>query len=87
VLVLNRNWNESNTAILEFLCDAGAHLDCVNQDGKTAADIAVHPQAIQLLKARTKLNLKCLCARLIQQNKLEIRDKLSNSLIEFVSKH
>ncbi|CAF4870832.1 unnamed protein product [Rotaria sp. Silwood1] len=41
--------------IIQYLCDAGAHLDCVNALGETPIDIATNSNIRQFLKARTKL--------------------------------
>ena len=87
VLVANCTWNSSMTTMLEFLCRIGAHLDCVNHGNETAADVSVHPHVVQLLHKKTETSLKCLCARLIRQKKLQYHNYLANSQIVFVEKH
>jgi ankyrin repeat protein len=74
-------------AILQLLCDAGAHLDCVNALRETPMDIASNSNTKQLLNAKMKLSLKCLCARLIQKNNVPFHGMISTSLVNFVEKH
>jgi ankyrin repeat protein len=74
-------------SILKLLCDAGAHLDCVNALGQTPIDLATIPDVKQLLKIRMKLSLKCLCARLIRKKNVPFREKIAISLVNFVEKH
>ena len=80
-------WFRCDEDILNFLCDHGAHLDCVNVLRETPIDIASRANTIQLLKSKTQINLKCLCARLIQTNHILFHGKLSKSLIEFIEQH
>jgi Fem-1 family protein b len=74
-------------SILNLLCEGGAHLDYVNDSEQTPLDLAIIPDIKQLLKSRMKLNLKCLCARLIRRKNVPFREKVSTSLINFVEKH
>ncbi|CAF0804188.1 unnamed protein product [Rotaria sordida] len=81
------NSNVVDDTIIQYLCDAGVHLDCVNALRETPIDIATDLNMKQFLRARTKISLKCLCARLIQKNTILFHGKISNSLINFVKKH
>jgi ankyrin repeat protein len=81
------NSNDCNESILQLLCNAGAHLDCANALGETPMDLATDIHTRQLLKARIKLNLKCLCARFIQKNEIPFHRKISHSLAHFVEQH
>lgn len=76
-----------NEIIVELLCDAGAHLDSANILGQTAVDVALNDRTKKLLKSKMKINLKCLCARLIRKTNLPFRDQLSLSLVNFVQIH
>ena len=73
--------------ILNFLCEYGAHLDCVNVLRESAIDLADNVNTIQLLKSKMKLSLKCLCAQLIQKNNLSFHGRITKSLTLFVEKH
>lgn len=81
------NWAINDETILELLCDSGAHLDRVNASRETAINIATNLTIIQLLKSKMKLSLKCLCARLIQNNNILYHGKITASLIRFVEEH
>ncbi|CAF3765502.1 unnamed protein product [Rotaria sordida] len=76
-----------NKCVLNLLCDAGAHLDCVNAFGQTPIDLATISDIKQLLKSRMKISLKCLCAQLIRKKNVPFHDKIAVSLINFVEKH
>ncbi|CAF0885089.1 unnamed protein product [Rotaria sordida] len=76
-----------NKCVLNLLCDAGAHLDCVNAFGETPIDLATISDIKQLLKSRMKISLKCLCAQLIRKKNVPFHDKIAVSLINFVEKH
>jgi ankyrin repeat protein len=85
--VLVSSWSICNEDILQFLCDNGAHLDCVNVLRETAIDAALNVNTMQLLKSKMKLCLKCLCARIIQNNNVPFHGKISISLVKFVEQH
>ena len=73
--------------IIDCLIDNGAHVDACNIDGKTAADVASTDIAESIIKARGKLNLKCLSARTVKKHKLEYQGFIPDSLCEFVELH
>ncbi|CAF4194233.1 unnamed protein product [Rotaria sp. Silwood2] len=73
--------------IIQYLYDSGAHLDYVNALRETPIDVAKNSNIKQFLKTKTKLSLKCLCARLIRKNTIPFHGKIANSLINFVEKH
>ncbi len=81
------NSSSCNEIILQLLCDADAHLDYVSESGKTPIDVALNANIKQLLQAKMKLSLKCLCASLIQKAKILFHGKISNSLVNFVKRH
>ncbi|UJR32823.1 hypothetical protein I4U23_020285 [Adineta vaga] len=81
------NASALDKTIIELLYTAGAHMDCVNALGETAMDIVLNSNIKELLQTKVKFNLKCLCARLIQKNKIPFHDKIHISLIKFVEKH
>ncbi len=87
VHVFVSNSSDCDESILQLLCDANAHLDCANALRKTPMDMASNSNTKQLLKARMKLSLKCLCARLIQRNDIPFHGKIVNSLVNFVERH
>ncbi|CAF0976258.1 unnamed protein product [Rotaria sp. Silwood1] len=73
--------------IIQCLCDAGAHLDYVNNWRKTAIDVAPSIAIKQLLKSKMKFSLKCLCARLIQHSNVPFCGNIPTSLVRFVEEH
>jgi len=81
------SWIACDETILKILCDNGAHLDCVNTLRETAIDVALNVNTMQLLKSKMKLSLKCLCARLIQNNNVSFHGKIPISLVKFVEEH
>jgi hypothetical protein len=85
--VFASNKSACDESILNLLCDADAHLDCVNASGETPVDLAYNLNTKQLFRSRTKLSLKCLCARLIRKNSVPFRQTIVASLVSFVEKH
>ncbi len=85
--IFARNQDDCDETILQLLCDAGAHVDCVNALGETPVDIAINLNTKQLVKSKMKLSLKCLCARLIQKNDISFHGIISTSLASFVDRH
>ncbi|CAF1500788.1 unnamed protein product [Rotaria magnacalcarata] len=79
--------NQIDNTLIQCLCDAGAHLDYRNSLGETVMDVAKTLEIKNFLKIRTKLSLKCLCARLIQNKTIPFHGKLANALVNFVEKH
>ena len=63
-------------AFIELLINSGAHVDCVNVDGQTPLDVAIGNDSCILLRSKKSLlRLKCLCARVINDQQL-IHDHL-----------
>ena len=85
--ILAADGSEPNEALVNLLCDRGAHLDCVNAKGETALDIASCPQMAMLIKGRMQISLKCLCARLIQRSEVPFEGRINKSLETFVAQH
>ena len=81
------NSSEPDEALVNLLCDQGAHLDCVNAEGKTALDIASSPEIATLIRNRMQISLKCLCARLIRKNGVPFEGSVGTSLAKFVEQH
>jgi hypothetical protein len=69
------------------ICDAGAHLDCVNARKETPVDIASNSNTKQLIRTKMKFSLKCLCSQLIQKNNVPFHGTISTSFVSFVEKH
>lgn len=76
-----------NENIVKLLCDNGAHVDYVNNLRETVIDIAPNATIKQLLKSKRKIYLKCICARIIQENKILFHGKVSTLLGRFIEKH
>ena len=73
--------------IILCLIDNGAHVDACNIDGKTAADVAVTDTAKCVIKAHTKLSLKCISARIVKKHRIEYQGKIPESLHDFIKLH
>ena len=84
---LAANRGRVNDALVILLVNRGAHLDYVNALGETPADISMSLLVQMFLEAKMTVNLKCLCARLIQQNEIPFRGRIFPSLERFVEKH
>ena len=85
--VLVGNSSEPDEALVNLLCDRGAHLDCVNVLSGTALEIASSWKIKVLLKARMQISLKCQCARLIQKSEVPFEGRIATSLEKFVEQH
>ncbi len=85
--ILASNSSVCDETILQLLFDAGAHFDYTNALGETPIDIALNSNTKQLLKAKTKMKLKCLCAGLIRKNYIPFHGKIATSLVNFVERH
>ncbi len=85
--VLASNSSICDETIFQILCNAGAHLDYTNALGETPIDIALNSNTNQLLKTKSKISLKCLCARLIRKNDIPFHEKIATTLINFVERH
>ncbi len=85
--VLVSNSDIDDDTIIQLLHDAGAHMDCVNSLGETPIDVVSNSNIQQFLEVRTKISLKCLCARLIRKSDVPFRGIIPTYLIKFVEKH
>ena len=74
-------------AILELVCNHGAHLDLANNRGETALDLTKDRAVIEWFRKKARHSLKCLCARMIRRNHFPFREQISHSLAAFVEKH
>ena len=52
--------------MLEVLLDGGAHHDFVNNDGKTAMDVARTDEVRRILSERKTLEFKCIAAKAVK---------------------
>ena len=81
---------ENILSIVNLLCDFGqAHVDCVNNQNQTPLDLVVLSAVKDRLKQKFNVNrLKCLCARRIREEKLQIKEiSYPNSLKDFIQIH
>ncbi|CAF3199880.1 unnamed protein product [Rotaria sp. Silwood2] len=85
-----KNVQGNATKIIELLLDAGAHIDYVNNHGKTPLDQSSVIGIRTLLRSKqTPSQLKCLCARLINIHQIPYDHVWSNptALTTFVQLH
>ncbi len=91
--VLVRNVSSSTVLkMIDLLCDAGSHLDYVNNKRQTPFDSIATTiyryKTIERLKSKmTVFRLKCLCAQIIQRQQISYENILSTSLVHFIQKH
>ena len=74
-------------AIITALVDAGAHVDVVNNAGKTPMAKASTGVAEIILKSQQKLSLKCLSARAVKKHGLSFMGQVPATLEHFISLH
>ncbi|XP_017778117.1 PREDICTED: protein fem-1 homolog B [Nicrophorus vespilloides] len=75
-----------HTIILN-LTDAGAHIDCVNNDGKTPLESGKNGVAQIILKTQAKLSLKCMAAMAVKNHQLTYRGQVPEALESFIELH
>ena len=75
------------TNILEALLDGGAHHDFVNNEGKTAMDLAPTDEARRILSKKEKLELKCISARAVKKYGLLYLGVVPKILEKYISMH
>jgi len=73
--------------VLEILFDGGIHEDLVNNEGKTAMDIAETDEARRILSVKSRLRLKCIAARAIRKSGLSYFGTVPKTLERFISTH
>ncbi|CAF3666682.1 unnamed protein product [Rotaria socialis] len=76
--------------IIKCLVNAGAHIDCVNLYGETPIDCTKNENMIAFLASKLfPCRLKCLCARLIADKRLNTNhhDQLTSHLNKFILLH
>lgn len=76
-----------NEKILQLLCDAGAHLDYTNALEETPVNIISRVDLKQLVQTKTKIKLKCICARLIRREHIQYQEQIPRTLVDFVQRH
>ena len=76
------------TNILEALLDGGAHHDFVNNEGKTAKELARSDEAHRILsQKKLKLELKCISARAVKKYGLSYLGVVPKILEKYISMH
>ena len=75
------------TNIVEALLDGGAHHDFVNNEGKTAMDLALTDEVRRILSEKEKLELKCISARAVKKYGLLYLGVVPKILEKYISMH
>ena len=75
------------TEILRLFFYGGAHHDFVNNDGKTPMDMAKTDEARMILSERTKLELKCISARVVKRFGIPYLGVVPKILENYISRH
>ena len=73
--------------VLETLLDGGAHEDLVNNDRKSAMDIAETDEARRILSEKSRLELKCIAARAVRRFGLSYCGLVPKTVEKFISLH
>ena len=73
--------------MLEVLLDGGAHHDFINNDGKTAFDLARTDEARRILSEKRKLELKCIAAKAVKTFGLPYLGMVPQILEKDISMH
>lgn len=85
--------NDENCSNIYKLIDliyhfGNSHLDYSNYLNKIPIEMTNNIQIKKYLKEKKKiLNLKCLCAKLIQIKQISFKYYFNKSLLEFINKH
>jgi len=74
-------------SIIMTLIEGGAHIDAVNSYGETPFQAATTGVAEIILRTQTKLSLKCIAAKVIQQYSLPYKDQVPRPLESFIELH
>lgn len=74
-------------SIITALIGAGAHVDVVNNEGKTPMAKASTGVAEIILKSEQKLSLKCLSAQAVKRHGLSYIGQVPTSLEHFIALH
>ncbi len=83
----NNERNERDKLIL-LLLSSGAHLDAVNNHGRTANDLYKgNPKLYSLINPINYLSLQCLTAKVIKKHNIAYKDCLNMKLASFVDIH
>ena len=83
----NDNLRHRLTGMLEVLLDGGAHDDFVNNEGKTAMDVAATDEARRILFERKTLELKCIAARAVKKFALPYLGVVPKTLEKYIRMH
>ncbi len=89
-IIVQNHFTFDVIVIIDILCDSGAHLDSVNNQGQIPIELisVFENEIIQHLTEKMGVKrLKCICARLIRKESLEYQELFSKSLIDFIQKH
>ncbi|PSN51229.1 Protein fem-1 B [Blattella germanica] len=74
-------------SIIMDLTEAGAHMDSVNAQGETPFEAATTGVAEIILRAQTKLSLKCMAAKAVKTYNLTYQGQVPQSLESFIELH
>ncbi|CAG9822730.1 unnamed protein product [Phaedon cochleariae] len=74
-------------AVAQALLDGGAHLDLVNADGATFADLLKGQKAHELVNSAKYTGLSCAAARVIRQFKIPYKGVVPKKLESFIACH
>ena len=74
-------------SIITSLVEAGAHVDVINNQGKTPMVKATTGVAEIILKSQQKLSLKCLSAQAVKRHRISFMGHVPASLEQFINLH
>ncbi len=90
--ILIRRISDAKLSVVEpilniFLKTNRLHMDYINSAGLTPLVYTSNAHLIELLKRKTNISLKCLCAKRLNGLNVTYQNYLAPSLIDFVKKH
>ena len=86
-LHVTANGKPSKPAVVKALLDGGAHLDAINKNNKTFAQLLKGQQVHEVVNVVQHTTLQCLAAKTIKKYNIPYKETLSKRVAKFVDIH
>ena len=86
-LHVTANGKPSKPAVVKALLDGGAHLDAINKNNKTFAQLLKGQQVHEVVNVVQHTTLQCLAAKTIKKYNIPYKETLSKQVAKFVDIH
>merc|ERR1719216_268284 len=86
-LHVTANGKPSKPAVVKALLDGGAHLDAINKNNKTFAQLLRGQQVHEVVNVVQHTTLQCLAAKTIKKHNIKYEGTLAKQLSKFVNIH